>query len=172
MSKNLLKHSLQIIFVLALIPFTPFSCTHSSSEVISIAYDKENKQQEFAVDAISMSLKALDLDVAYVSDGGNISFSLTKELEEEGFSLTKTAEKGILISGGDKAGLMYGGLELAEQIRIYGLDGIKEMERSPYMKMRGIKFNRPLDVRTPSYTDPCDAAQNNIPEMWSMDFWT
>ena len=39
------------------------------------------------------------------------------------------------------------------------------------MELRGTKFNIPLDVRTPSYTDPCDAAQKNIPEMWSMDFW-
>ena len=37
--------------------------------------------------------------------------------------------------------------------------------------MRGIKFNIPLDVRTPSYSDVCDAAQKNISEMWTMDFW-
>jgi len=39
------------------------------------------------------------------------------------------------------------------------------------MAMRGTKFNIPLDVRTPSYTDMCDAAQNNIAERWSSDFW-
>jgi hypothetical protein len=39
------------------------------------------------------------------------------------------------------------------------------------MAMRGTKFNIPLDVRTPSYSDVSDAAQNNIPEMWSLDFW-
>lgn len=32
-------------------------------------------------------------------------------------------------------------------------------------------MNIPLDVRTPSYTDVSDAAQQNISEMWSMDFW-
>jgi hypothetical protein len=36
---------------------------------------------------------------------------------------------------------------------------------------RGIKFNIPLDLRTPSYSDCSDAAQQNIPEMWSLDFW-
>ena len=41
----------------------------------------------------------------------------------------------------------------------------------PYIAQRGIKFNIPLDLRTPSYSDSCDAAQANIPEMWSMDFW-
>ena len=169
---KLLKHVLQVIIVFTLILLLQASCTNSTSKVITITYDKENKQQEFAVDAISQSLETLDLEVVYVSEGGRITFSHSDELGEEGFSLTKAAGKEILITGGDPAGSMYGGLELAEQISIYGLDGINEMERSPYMKMRGIKFNIPLDVRTPSYTDPCDAAQNNIPEMWSMDFWT
>ncbi|NBO19341.1 MAG: hypothetical protein EBV03_08980, partial [Proteobacteria bacterium] len=29
----------------------------------------------------------------------------------------------------------------------------------------------PLDLRTPSYTDPSDAAQANIPEVWQREFW-
>ena len=36
---------------------------------------------------------------------------------------------------------------------------------------RGIKFNIPLDARTPSYSDNNFAAQQNIAEMWSLDFW-
>jgi hypothetical protein len=43
--------------------------------------------------------------------------------------------------------------------------------QNPYMQMRGTKFNIPLDARTPSYTDVCDAAQINIPEMWHFEFW-
>ena len=60
---------------------------------------------------------------------------------------------------------------MAEVIRIGGLEGVKDVDHNPYMAMRGTKFNCPLDVRTPSYTDVCDAAQNNIIEMWSFDFW-
>ncbi len=66
---------------------------------------------------------------------------------------------------------MYGGLEFAEQIKLFGLKGITETTQNPYMELRGTKFNIPLDVRTPSYTDPCDAAQKNIAEMWNFDFW-
>jgi hypothetical protein len=36
----------------------------------------------------------------------------------------------------------------------------------------GIKFNIPLDLRTPSYTDCSAAAQANIPVMWEREFWT
>jgi len=47
----------------------------------------------------------------------------------------------------------------------------KDGEHTPFIERRGIKFNIPLDARTLSYSDAGDAAQQNIPEMWSMDFW-
>ncbi len=90
---------------------------------------------------------------------------------EEGFQIVRSGEHGFMILGGGEAGAMYGGLEFAEQVQLYGLKGIREMQRTPYMRMRGSKFNIPLDVRTPSYTDVCDAAQQNIEEMWNMEFW-
>ena len=68
--------------------------------------------------------------------------------------------------------MMYGGLELAEVISVSGLNGIHNDEQSPYMSRRGTKFNCPLDLRTPSYSDMSDAGQHNIKEMWSWDFWT
>lgn len=95
-------------------------------------------------------------------------------LKPEGFSIRTTSKNGqttYWVIGADPAGLMYGGLELAEIIRVEGLEGIKDVDQNSYMAMRGTKFNCPLDVRTPSYTDVCDAAQHNIAEMWSFDFW-
>ena len=96
------------------------------------------------------------------------------ELTAEGFSLRRTGagdRETLWILGADPAGLMYGGLEAAEQIRIGGLRQVQETDQNPYMAMRGTKFNAPLDVRTPSYSDVSDAAQHNIAEMWSLDFW-
>ncbi|TWU30581.1 carbohydrate-binding family 6 protein [Novipirellula artificiosorum] len=90
----------------------------------------------------------------------------------ESFAIQRNRSDQIVIVGQDAAGAMYGGLEVAELIRIGGLDAIQDNQQSPYMAMRGTKFNIPLDVRTPSYTDPCDAAQQNIAEMWSFDYWT
>lgn len=100
--------------------------------------------------------------------------SLPGKLEPEGFAIRTTSgddRTTIWLVGADPAGLLYGGYELAEQIRCYGLEGVREGDQNPYMAMRGIKFNIPLDVRTPSYTDMCDAAQENIAEMWNYDFW-
>ena len=67
---------------------------------------------------------------------------------------------------------MYGGLDIAEAIRLGTLDSLKDSEHQPHIQRRGIKFNIPLDLRTPSYTCCSDAAQANIPEMWERAFWT
>lgn len=93
----------------------------------------------------------------------------------EGFSLIVDPNNNyrkIYVVGADEPGLMYGTLELAEQIKLNGLAKVLDTKQNPYMKVRGTKFNIPLDVRTPSYTDVCDAAQQNISNMWDMKFWT
>jgi len=71
----------------------------------------------------------------------------------------------------DPVGAMYGGLDVAEAVRLGALGDLKDGEHAPYIARRGIKFNIPLDARTPSYSDAGDAAQQNIIEMWSLDFW-
>ena len=81
------------------------------------------------------------------------------------------ARRTYAVLAGDAAGAMYGGLDLAEAIRLDTLDALRDSDHAPHIAQRGIKFNIPLDVRTPSYSDSGDAAQQNIPEMWSFDFW-
>jgi hypothetical protein len=77
----------------------------------------------------------------------------------------------IRVIGVDKVGAMYGGLDIAEAIRLGTLDTLQSSENKPHIEKRGIKFNIPLDLRTPSYTDCSDAAQANIPEVWEREFW-
>ncbi len=77
----------------------------------------------------------------------------------------------INVRGADPVGVMYGGLDIAEAIHTGTLDTLKDSSHTPHIAQRGIKFNIPLDLRTPSYSDPSDAAQANIPEMWSIAFW-
>jgi hypothetical protein len=73
--------------------------------------------------------------------------------------------------GVDSTGAMYGALDLAELIRTGALTSANDSDQTPHIANRGIKFNIPLDARTPSYSDNSDAAQQNIPEMWSTEFW-
>lgn len=79
--------------------------------------------------------------------------------------------KTFWVIGGDRIGVMYGGLHLAEQIAALGLAAIKDDNQSPYVEKRGIKFNIPLDHRTPSHDDRGTAAQANVANMWDMEFW-
>ncbi len=83
----------------------------------------------------------------------------------------ENGQRTIIVRGADTAGVMYGGLDIAEAIRTETLDSLRDSDHAPSIAQRGIKFNIPLDLRTPTYTEPSDAAQANIPEMWSMDFW-
>jgi len=69
----------------------------------------------------------------------------------------------------DATGAMYGGLDVAEAIRTGTFDTLKDSDHTPQIKQRGIKFNLPLDVRTPTYTQRewPDSARLNVAEMWS-----
>ena len=100
---------------------------------------------------------------------------LPQGLKPEGFAIRKTSKEGVTtfwVIGADEAGVMYGGLELTEVISLGGLVAVEDDQQNPYMPKRGTKFNCPLDLRTPSYSCMSDAAQHNIKEMWSWDFWT
>lgn len=88
----------------------------------------------------------------------------------QSYNIDRTA-KGWRVVGTDVAGALYGGLEVAEAIRLGTLTNLPTGWRRPYIEKRGIKFNIPLDLRTPSYSDNSDAAQANIPEVWSREFW-
>lgn len=96
-----------------------------------------------------------------------------KPMAAQAFVVRKGKTPGCwLIVGADATGAMYGGLEIAEILRLAGsLDAIRETSQAPAIARRGIKFNIPLDARTPSYADAGDSAQQNIAEMWSIDFW-
>jgi len=80
-------------------------------------------------------------------------------------------QKTIYILAADRTGALYGGLDIAEALRLRTLATIRASDHKPYLERRGIKFNIPLDLRTPSYSDMGDAAQQNIPEIWDLKFW-
>lgn len=87
----------------------------------------------------------------------------------EGFEIQRDGQK-VTVIGTDPSGAMYGGIEIAEYLKL-GLD-IEPVARSPFLKKRGIKFNIPLDARSPSYDDGGDSANLNVKNMWDFEgFW-
>lgn len=150
------------------------TCKETSPSKVTISSTIEHPQIEFVYNELKTALseKNIILETVQGKDA-NIQLSLIKseELRLEGFKITKS-DQGVRLMAIDTAGLIYGGLELAEQIALYGVEGVKPLRQNPYMEMRGPKFNIPLDVRTPSYSDASDAGQHNIPVMWDYGFWT
>jgi hypothetical protein len=137
-----------------------FYCENISPQV---QFGREEIRKSLADNNLSIQQgDDVTADIVFISD--------TAGLTTEGFHIQKKGNR-ITVTAGDDAGFMYGALELAEQIKLYGLKEVQETTQNPYMEIRGTKFNIPLDVRTPSYTDASEAAQKNIPEMWSFDFW-
>jgi hypothetical protein len=160
-----------------------------AQKTVDLFCGKENPKVQFAIDELKLALSKRNYEVQ-VSDlknagivlltGSDLKNSGTTgqtfsnpqfQLKPEGFYIQKNEKGQIGVIGADDAGLMYGGLELAEQIRIGGLKGIQKTEQNPYMEVRGAKYNIPLDARTPSYSDLSDVFQANIPEVWNFGFW-
>jgi hypothetical protein len=102
-----------------------------------------------------------------------VSFATDPALGAQAYRFTRGADGAFTVTAGNDAGAMYGGLDLAEALRLGTLDALAADSRvhTPHIANRGIKFNIPLDWRTPTYSDRADASQQNIPEMWSADFW-
>ncbi|MFO7613116.1 MAG: alpha-glucuronidase family glycosyl hydrolase [Bacteroidales bacterium] len=179
--------------------FLFFSLPSKANENIRLFASNDSKQIQFAVDEIQTSLNEKghesvvrpvsqisqlnddEHNIVLLNIGDKASLQLLdglgindiEKLKNEGFIIHKNNgnSKTIWIAGKDDAGVMYGGLEVAEIIQFRGIDAIQNQLQNPYMKVRGTKFNIPLDVRTPTYTEPSDAAQNNIAEMWNFEFW-
>ncbi len=103
-----------------------------------------------------------------------ITLELDAKLAPQAYALSRDSATGaIIVRGGDARGLLYGGLELAEQLRLASGDParVQPATGQPHVARRGLKFNIPLDIRNPSYQDAGDAAQANIAEMWNFEFW-
>ena len=100
-----------------------------------------------------------------------ITLEATGDGVPQSYRIERASASDVRVIGADPAGAMYGGLEVAEAIRLGTLDTLPKTTHSPYVARRGLKFNLPLDLRTPSYSDCGDSFQANIPEVWSMEFW-
>jgi hypothetical protein len=90
--------------------------------------------------------------------------------EKEAYAIRRKNKK-IWVLGADETGAMYGGLEVADALSLKHPEWLGDKDKKPFLIERGIKFNLSVDLRTPSYNEPGDAAQANIPEVWKEEFW-
>jgi len=90
----------------------------------------------------------------------------------ESYAVSIKADQPLLVIGRDTTGAMYAAMDLAEYIRMgKALPRPQLLPGRAAIARRGVKFNIPLDARTPSYDDTGDSAQANIANMWDFEFW-
>ena len=165
------KMALLFLVVFVIVLTTRDNC--DAKQKVSIIFNENDPRIAFAVGDIKRALA----DAGYAVEGTRADLKIVFEIFRTGmgpqaFRIRKEGDNVIRIVGGDSLGAMYGGLELAEMVTLGGdLLGVPEKARKPYIFRRGLKFNIPLDARSPSYDDTGTAAQKNIPVMWDFDFW-
>ena len=107
----------------------------------------------FAAGEIKSALKTAGWDI---TPSGPAAFDIILEApsgadkldgKPESFKIDVAEDAGITkvrIRGADVRGAMYGGLDVAEQIRMNGPLSIKAKSEAPYLAVRAMKFNPPL----------------------------
>ncbi|MBH1939492.1 hypothetical protein I5677_01130 [Mobilitalea sibirica] len=124
--------------------------------------------------AIQFALDKLKQELMYRSAENNtfhLRLFMDRKLKPQGYQRLTTQDT-VTITGADEAGVMYGVLDLSKEISHgKGMEDISDISVIPYLEYRGIKFNIPLDARTPSYSDASDSASLNIENMWDFEFW-
>jgi hypothetical protein len=165
----------------------------SARENVALLYTSGAPQAEFAGAEIRLALEArgngclrgsLD-DLAKAS--GNVRIVLAASADEakrlatdlglaplkapaaQSYAMRKKADGSrttYAVLATDPTGAMYGGLDVAEAIRLGTLADLKDSDHAPHIERRGIKFNIPLDARTPSYSDAGDA-RSAITRCWA-----
>ena len=178
------------------------------ADVVSVFYDSTVPQSDFAASEIKMALQGKNhtaelkrlselspdypnqkivLSLAADSAASQVlsiqGGATLSSLGEQAYALRTTTKgaRSYWVLGGDVNGLMYGGLQLAENIRFNGLSETYNCQEIPYIKNRGVKYNLPLDARIPTYVGYAykplskafggDAAKKAIPAVWDMTYW-
>jgi hypothetical protein len=188
----------RILIILITVILSQISQAIASSTIVAIVYDQNNASFSFAATEMKRNIEAANYTIiladiktlskvtaqnriiltsrgtdeckAFLSHG----VSPLPSSVPQGYSVrkkTNNTSTDWYIIGFDNTGAMYGGLDVGQSILYNGFNSLSETDKKPYITNRGIKFNIPLDARTPGYSDNSDIAQSNIANMWDIEFW-
>ena len=149
--------------VCCLLPGTAFT------KSVFVLYEKGIPQIEYAVRKLMDALIERQYNITDNKDNYDFLIRLAEHpasLSSEAFSITP-GSKEIKIYGGDKRGLIYGALALAEYLRSgVSLEDIKPESDKPKLEFRGIKFNLPWHTYRPS-----SALDQHYETVRNLKFW-
>jgi hypothetical protein len=186
------KRIIGFLFLALCLPTAVFS------ETVGVFYDSTVSQMKFAAGDVKSALESKSFTVEMhslsqlsssyantkvviaLSSNTEVNAVLTAQggsvptgLGEQAYALRTTAmpQQSYWAFGGDAVGSMYGGLDIAEAIRLYRFSSTMDGNHSPYITRRGIKYHLDLDGRTPSYSGAGTSAQESIEYNWDMQYW-
>src|SRR5215210_5166315 len=134
-------------------------------------YDIGNLNNVVAPNRIIITIRGTTEANNFLSKSG---VSPLPSASSEAYSVRKNAgstNTDWYIIGSDKNGALYGAQDFTRSVQFNGFGSLKDSDKRPYIRDRGIKFNIPLDARTPGFSDNSDGAQKNISNMWDINFW-
>ncbi len=176
------RHLLMSMLALFVIASLFVGCSSTSKVVgnypkttVSIEYDSTvdyASKLEFASGDIEAAAAKFGASIVGSGAEWTVRFAgIDESLGEQAYMMT-VENNVISIVGGDSDGLMYGGLDLSDQIIVArGIQGVESASVTPYVKERGFKYHTPLDMRCPCYPSIGDSGTANIENVWDMDFW-
>ena len=137
-------------------------------EMNSISALNEKYTKKKIVIALASDAEVIKL---ITTQGGNISINLGEQAY--GIRTTSSPQKSYWVLGGDINGAMYGGLEIAENIKFNGYKETYNSQESPAILKRGVKLNLPFDEKSPTYESNSKGTsyQKAIPNVWDITFW-
>jgi hypothetical protein len=183
---------------------SPLISLSATAEKVGIFFDPKTTQITFAANEVKAALvkrgveaEMLDiaaLDAAYqqkkivitlASAGAATTLLKTQGgeavdglgIQAYGLRTTAAPQQSYWVLGGDANGAMYGGLQIAENIRFNGLGSTYNSQQSPTILKRGIKLNLPWDKASATYgrhdkgTFDGTSSQLAIADVWDMTFW-
>jgi hypothetical protein len=123
------------------------------SQVVSINYDKNSPQQQYAASALNRLFNNKKTSESKLAVRYTINLVIDpSSLSPESFIIQPGRSNIISITGGDERGLIYGCLSLAEDIRNgISLSQCKPKNEKPFLPFRAIKYDLPWDTYRHSY---------------------
>jgi hypothetical protein len=153
------------IQIFVLIALLSALCRHAAAQNLTLDLDAASAgpgrfaAEEIRREAAARSITVFSAGARAPADAIRITLAIGApagtNAAAQSYGVLVQSEKGqrsITVRGADAAGVMYGGLDVAEAIRTGTLDSLKDSEHAPHIAQRGIKINIPLDLRTPTYT--------------------
>lgn len=173
----------------------------ASGETVGVFYDSAIGQIQFAAGDIKAALESKGFTVEMLGLGqlnpayankkvvlalaGNSTVTtvltvqggtIPQGLGDQAYALRTTmpGQPSFWALGGNHNGAMYGGLQIAENIKFHGFTGTYNSQEAPTILKRGIKLNYPLDASSPTYFSDFGGTSYKLAilHVWDMAYWT